>query len=394
MKGKLKTFFSRDRKTLDMILSIVLISIFSLTIVYAALSVTLNIQGNAEVVASTWDIHLDNVKVTSGSVSGTAPSITGGTTATFSTTLTTPGDFYQFTIDVVNNGTIDAMIDGITKTPTLTTAQAKYLNYIVEYENGESINTKHLVAKDSFVRLKVRVEYRKDITASDLPTTSETLNLAFTVNYIQSDGINSEVVDSGVCSHSTYENGYCTVCGQPQSYNVSLLSEVYGNDQGAEIVGNPVAYHGQDLVVEFKNTVSESQTSVYVGIVENSETWFDPGADGITFVDNILTIPGRFVTSDIVIDAYGMVAITINPNGGEITEEGIETIELFGGTWNPETSVATMQYGVYWNPKRSFSKNGYTMASVIVDGVEYTNKSILTDRDQIWDIQWITNSTS
>lgn len=394
MKGKLKTFFSRDRKTLYMILSIVLISIFSLTIVYAALSVTLNIQGNAEVVASTWDIHLDNVKVTSGSVSGTAPSITGGTTATFSTTLTTPGDFYQFTIDVVNNGTIDAMIDGITKTPTLTTAQAKYLNYIVEYENGESINTKHLVAKDSFVRLKVRVEYRKDITASDLPTTSETLNLAFTVNYIQSDGINSEVVDSGVCSHSTYENGYCTVCGQPQSYNVSLLSEVYGNDQGAEIVGNPVAYHGQDLVVEFKNTVSESQTSVYVGIVENSETWFDPGADGITFVDNILTIPGRFVTSDIVIDAYGMVAITINPNGGEITEEGIETIELFGGTWNPETSVATMQYGVYWNPKRSFSKNGYTMASVIVDGVEYTNKSILTDRDQIWDIQWITNSTS
>ena len=394
MKGKLKTFFSRDRKTLYMILSIVLISIFSLTIVYAALSVTLNIQGNAEVVASTWDIHLDNVKVTSGSVSGTAPSITGGTTATFSTTLTTPGDFYQFTIDVVNNGTIDAMIDGITKTPTLTTAQAKYLNYIVEYENGESINTKHLVAKDSFVRLKVRVEYRKDITASDLPTTSETLNLAFTVNYIQSDGINSEVVDSGVCSHSTYENGYCTVCGQLQSYNVSLLSEVYGNDQGAEIVGNPVAYHGQDLVVEFKNTVSESQTSVYVGIVENSETWFDPGADGITFVDNILTIPGRFVTSDIVIDAYGMVAITINPNGGEITEEGIETIELFGGTWNPETSVATMQYGVYWNPKRSFSKNGYTMASVIVDGVEYTNKSILTDRDQIWDIQWITNSTS
>ena len=394
MKGKLKTFFSRERKTLYMILSIVLISIFSLTIVYAALSVTLNIQGNAEVVASTWDIHLDNVKVTSGSVSGTAPSITGGTTATFSTTLTTPGDFYQFTIDVVNNGTIDAMIDGITKTPTLTTAQAKYLNYIVEYENGESINTKHLVAKDSFVRLKVRVEYRKDITASDLPTTSETLNLAFTVNYIQSDGINSEVVDSGVCSHSTYENGYCTVCGQPQSYNVSLLSEVYGNDQGAEIVGNPVAYHGQDLVVEFKNTVSESQTSVYVGIVENSETWFDPGADGITFVDNILTIPGRFVTSDIVIDAYGMVAITINPNGGEITEEGIETIELFGGTWNPETSVATMQYGVYWNPKRSFSKNGYTMASVIVDGVEYTNKSILTDRDQIWDIQWITNSTS
>ena len=197
MKGKLKTFFSRDRKTLYMILSIVLISIFSLTIVYAALSVTLNIQGNAEVVASTWDIHLDNVKVTSGSVSGTAPSITTPTTATFSTTLNTPGDFYEFTIDVVNDGSIDAMIDGITKTPTLTETQAKYLNYIIEYQNGESINTKQLVAKNSYVRLKVRVEFRKDITASDLPTTSETLNLAFTVNYVQSDGTGSSVTNDG-----------------------------------------------------------------------------------------------------------------------------------------------------------------------------------------------------
>ena len=87
MQGRIKDFFSIDRKTLYMILSIVLISIFSLTIVYAALSVTLNIQGNAEVVASTWDIHLDNVKVTSGSVTGNTPSITSPTTASFSTTL-------------------------------------------------------------------------------------------------------------------------------------------------------------------------------------------------------------------------------------------------------------------------------------------------------------------
>ena len=197
MKDKLKDFFSRDRKTLYIILSIVLISIFSLTIVYAALSVTLNIQGSAQVSSANWDIHLDNVKVTSGSVSGTTPSITSPTTATFSTTLNMPGDFYEFTIDVVNNGSIDAMIDSVTKEPTLTETQAKYLNYIIEYQNGESINTKQLVSKESFVRLKVRVEFRKDVIASDLPTTSETLNLAFTVNYVQSDGSGSSVKDNG-----------------------------------------------------------------------------------------------------------------------------------------------------------------------------------------------------
>ena len=168
MQGRrIKDFFSRDRKTLYIILSIILISIFSLSIVYAALSVTLNITGTADISAASWDVHLDNVNVNTQSVSGTAPTITGGTTATFSTKLEVPGDFYEFTIDVVNDGSIDAMIESVIKTPTLTEAQAKYLNYIIEYQNGESINTKQLVSKNSFVRLKVRVEFRKDITASD-----------------------------------------------------------------------------------------------------------------------------------------------------------------------------------------------------------------------------------
>ena len=212
-----------NRKILYMLLAIALISISTLTIVYAALSVTLNITGTADISAASWDVHLDNVKLNSKSVTATAPTITNGTTATFSTSLTTPGDFYEFTIDVVNNGSIDAMIDGVTKTPTLTTAQAKYLNYIIEYQNGESINTKQLVAKNSFVRLKVRVEYRKDITASDLPTTSETLNLAFTVNYVQSDGTASSVADNGV--YDPYKIGNEKCFGSECFYIISSTEE-------------------------------------------------------------------------------------------------------------------------------------------------------------------------
>ena len=201
--------YINNRKLLYIMFIIALISVSTLTIVYAALNVTLNITGTADIIASSWDVHLDNVKVTSGSVSGTEPTITGGTTATFSTSLTTPGDFYEFTIDVVNDGTIDAMIDGVSKTPTLTETQAKYLNYIIEYQNGESINTKQLVSKESFVRLKVRVEFRKDITASDLPTTSETLNLAFTVNYVQSDGSGSVITNNGIYDPYTVGNEKC-----------------------------------------------------------------------------------------------------------------------------------------------------------------------------------------
>ena len=187
-----------NKKNLLIILCFILFSIFTLTIVYAALSVTLNIIGNAEVSAANWDIYLDNVQFNSNSATTTVPFVSNKTTVSFSTTLTNPGDFYEFTIDVVNNGSIDAMIDSVVKTPTLTTAQAKYLNYIVEYQNGEAISTKQLVSKNSFVRLKVKVEFRKDILPSDLPTQSETLDLSLTVNYIQSDDSSIGVTDNGI----------------------------------------------------------------------------------------------------------------------------------------------------------------------------------------------------
>ena len=183
----LKNFLNQDRKILYMVLSILLVSVLTLTVVYAALSTTLNINGNAEVTAASWDIYLDNVKLNSNSATTIVPTISNKTTASFSTTLTKPGDFYEFTVDVVNNGSIDAMIDNVTKTPELSGTQAKYINYIVEYENGQSVSTKQLVSKNSFVRLKVKVEYRKDISVIDLPSSSESLNLSFKVNYVQSD---------------------------------------------------------------------------------------------------------------------------------------------------------------------------------------------------------------
>lgn len=190
---KLFNFRYSRKKILYIVLGILVVSISSLTLVYAALSVTLNIVGSANISAALWDVHLNNVIVNSRSVSGSEPTISGGTTATFSTKLEKPGDFYEFTVDVVNDGSIDAMIESVVKTPTLTTAQAKYLNYVVEYQNGESISTRQLVEKNSFVRLKVRLEYRKDVTPDVLPSTSETLSLSFTVVYTQSDDNNENI---------------------------------------------------------------------------------------------------------------------------------------------------------------------------------------------------------
>ena len=163
--------------------------------VYAALSTQLTIAGNAGVVGSTWDVHLENPIVTNGSVSDTLPVIVDPTKATFNVNFNLPGDFYEFTIDVVNDGTVDAMIDSVVKAPELTTEQAKYFNYDVTYQSGESITTKQLVNSGSFVRLKVRLEYKENLTASDLPISTTSLSLGFTLVYSQADGSGIDVND-------------------------------------------------------------------------------------------------------------------------------------------------------------------------------------------------------
>ena len=161
-----------DKKNLYIL--IMIITAFFITIGYAALNSTLNINGKSNISKNTWDVHFDNVIITNGSVEAEkVPTIENTSTVDFEVALNLPGDYYEFTVDVVNAGSIDAMIESISKTPDLSTEQQKYLNYIIEYENGEEIVSKQLVNNESFLRLKVRVEYKSDITAFDLPTVSE-----------------------------------------------------------------------------------------------------------------------------------------------------------------------------------------------------------------------------
>ena len=189
-------FNIKDRKFLITTLSLVMVCVFTLSIAYAALNAVLTIQGNAEVVASTWDIHFANPKVKFGSYDPYPPKILSPNTVGFSVNLD-PGEFYEFTIDVVNAGSIDAMIANVIKTPELTSEQAKYFKYEVSYANGVSLSEKQIIAKGSSTLIKVKVEYRTDLDPSELPKTSEKINLSLTLEYTQSDDTGSSVVDNG-----------------------------------------------------------------------------------------------------------------------------------------------------------------------------------------------------
>ena len=174
-------------------LAIIVIIIAALAFGYAYLTTTLSINGITDIDRNSWDVYFDNVQVTDGSVSGAqeieAPTITSDTEVEFHVNLKKPGDFYEFTIEARNDGTIDAMINSISKklnNVEITTLPA-YLNYKVTYEDDVEIEDNHLLAAESLETYKIRVEYKSNISASDLPSTAQSINLSFGVEYVQAD---------------------------------------------------------------------------------------------------------------------------------------------------------------------------------------------------------------
>ncbi|MBR6136863.1 MAG: hypothetical protein IKQ06_01760 [Bacilli bacterium] len=181
-----------EQKSKTYIRPIVIVMIFVfITIGYAYLTSALNINGATLLKKPTWDVHFENVQVKDGSVTGEQvidePEIDSEqTTVSFHVNLKKPGDYYEFTVDAVNAGTIDAMINTITDFD-LTTDQLKYLETSVTYEDGEEVQAKQqLLAGDTAV-YKIRVEYKLDLDAEDLPSNPEQLDLEFSVEYVQKD---------------------------------------------------------------------------------------------------------------------------------------------------------------------------------------------------------------
>ena len=172
-----------NRKFVLLVLALLL---FTITVGYAALSTTLNINGTSKINNATWDVHFANLKVTSGSVSATkAATIDSATEIDYNVELIKPGDFYEFTVDVTNTGTIDAKLGEEPILSGVSAEQDVYTNYTVTYSDDTAINANDKLAAGATKKLKVRVEFDRNITNSQLPTEAQPLNLAFAMNYVQ-----------------------------------------------------------------------------------------------------------------------------------------------------------------------------------------------------------------
>ena len=169
------------KKNNSLILGMILL-IVVLGIGYAYLSTTVTINGSSHINNPSWDIHFENVQVSPGSIIDT-----NKTTVSYEVTLVKPGDVYSFTINVVNSGSIDGMIESISSKMNGVEIEElpSYLDYSVTYLDGSEIKINQELKANTSETYKMNIEYKKDISQVDLPTSEQTLYLIFNVVYTQ-----------------------------------------------------------------------------------------------------------------------------------------------------------------------------------------------------------------
>ena len=180
----------------DIMILLILIFIVSITIGYALLSSNLNLTGTSTINNPTWDVHWNNVQIKSGSVEGTkvttAANITNPTTVEFAVKLDSPGEYYEFTVDAVNSGTIDAMIGTISNkvyaaNGTTEKELGSYLEYTISYDDNVALAQNQILAAGTSETYKVLLKFKDNINPNQLPSSLDQYVFKFTVDYVQKD---------------------------------------------------------------------------------------------------------------------------------------------------------------------------------------------------------------
>ena len=144
--------------------SIILVVILLIGIGYAYLTSNLSISGNTNVSTNTWNIHFENLNVSTGSISTSSPATinAAGDAITYTIDLNRPKEYYEFTVDVKNDGTLPGKVS-ISSLSGLDTTSSKIIDYSVTYTNGNPVNIGDILNAGAKKSIKVRTFYKDEI---------------------------------------------------------------------------------------------------------------------------------------------------------------------------------------------------------------------------------------
>ncbi len=300
----------------ELFLIVLFAVLFCITIGYAYLTSSLTINGMGSIKNPTWDIHFENVQVNSDSVDSEEPVIDSlMTTVTYSVHLTKPGDFYEFTVDVVNAGTIDAMIDSISSKMNDVEIETlpSWLVYSVAYSDDVLLEPHQSLDVGQTETVKIRVEYNQDLSASDLPDTNQELDFSFHIVYVQKTDESFER-DKERPLYSVLENEYLNG-GSAHLYSGEHQDSMSG-------VGSKNIYHWYAESDEEGNEVLEKNNVLFGGFCWQILRTTDTG--GVKIIYNGVA---NEESCDIVPSTIG---------GSHFNDASIDLPFLFGYMYNPD----------------------------------------------------------
>ena len=309
----------KERSVKILIISILFMLIAGLTVAFAALSTTLNIKGTAYLDAAKWGIKFENlsepVKVGNASVVGTSKieetksaEITG-----INVGLSTPGDKVTYTVDLVNEGTINAKIDNIEKT-VLTSEQQKYLTFKVTDRDGREVSEGDILSKGETRNLTITIEFIKDLTKEDLPKQTSTISLSYKLNFVQTDdkatsvsqgnnfktySVGDEFCLENECFYVIKDNGTTVDALAKQNVN----TKTYRQDSNAnafafaEKTNGNYGYWTDDT--SNHNLLSKYGTSYPTNVFDSNSNLYKPLENYKTYLKNTLgktSIDARLIT--------------------------------------------------------------------------------------------------
>ena len=188
----------QERSSQNLVLVLLAVAVLAMSVGFATYSQNLSINGTATFKKASWDVHFDSTTFAEDANNSVAisPAPTHSfspaskpTQLDYTVTLEKPGDVYQFTVDVINEGTIDAKLTQISLTNDQ--SSAAYISHSVTYDGvtytdatNANIN-KVLAGNNGTETVTVRVEYVLPANEADLPTAADvTAHLGVTLNYV------------------------------------------------------------------------------------------------------------------------------------------------------------------------------------------------------------------
>lgn len=271
--------------------------VFLVALVFAYLITNLSVNADLSVKSSSWDVHFENISVVEGSVStDDGAIITDDTTIDLSAELTQPGDYYSFTVDVVNGGTIDAMVDSISIDGL--EDYSDFLNLDIYYTTNYyyDLKSKDILYAGDEVNVSFNFTFMDEIDASDLPDEDFDTTVSIDIDYVQADGRAYDPFSIVYSFYGDFELGESILDCDDYYYTIDEVLE-YENDYGDSYSDEPLFLK----IVLDRDIISE----LYIGFWKDDDYYFvRGGTEGNSYSNNKTNLLSLFGNNNCTLDEF------------------------------------------------------------------------------------------